>query len=1116
MAGTKRSKETLQAAPLSSSSANSYAKRPARPRQLRHVEDAIPSVFQELLSEAASSTAEISDEARPLKKRKTARNTNVAFAKRSNKPVTVTGTSPASSVKDFANNATSGQLQTVDESDESGESEFDFEDVDLEQQQQPVANTLEGEAAIVDISVDLSKQVKALAAGPNRRKTVSAVERKIRLEIHKLHVLCLLMHVFQRNAWCSSEAVHKKLRKFLDARTISYLNPDVTKSQFQRSTSFKDGLKQASDVWKAKFDVTSSGLRKPLWADTEEELKKYKQAPEDEPPIDKADFIKAAAVREGSQDIGAQLFCALLRAVGVEARLVCSLQPLSFAATTTKAVMPQKIKRTVYANENNAQAQASEEGDGSAKESAGEPMSGTLTKATATVRRNRIGRPRFGTDNRFDPGAPPPSSKKPKSIRKLTYPIYWVEAFDAAHQKWIPVDPLVTETVGKPAKFEPPASYALNDMSYVVGFEDDGVARDVTRRYAKAYNAKTRKVRVESIEGSERWWRRAMRMFRRSETLDRDQVEDAELAKKEATEGMPNNVQDFKDHPYYALERHLKRHEVIHPKREVGKVNTGKPSSSAVESVYRRGDVQIVKSADKWYRLGREIKPNEQPLKFVPARRQRVRSADADPEAEDQTGVGLYAASQTTLYIPPPVVNGRIPRNAYGNLDVYVPTMVPNGACHIRHPLTSRAARLISVDYADAVTGFQFKGRHGTAIVTGAVVADECRESIEAVIEAFEYEEQMQVEEARCKEALRMWKRFLTGLRIAERIGSRHGGDQSHASNVAARKQMDEADEEDPPEEYGGGGFFPADGLDDVAEPTVGLWANTTDRRAPRDTAIPQADHDHTSGSRLRRSPLQLRESRKDQKHLTTMPVPTRMRPQAIQATEPLRQTSQSATRSGTDSPTDGSDVGAVGTDRLEEMPTADGDMAGGFLPDDVDDVDQERNETYHTRSVDSSMLEAATRLAPGEELQADLGTGGGFIAEDLRMASDVADGGGFRVEEASSITENAIIETSDGLNAVEDGTAVANPKTNPNSSTPGSERLADNSDTHTNPTTHPTKVSVESLSSTHGAIDTSAPLPFEASASPGNRSTDSGDDDLDSLLSHDPEDEDADPEWLA
>ncbi len=70
---------------------------------------------------------------------------------------------------------------------------------------------------------------------------------------------------------------------------------------------------------------------------------------------------------------------------------------------------------------------------------------------------------------------------------------------------------------------------------------------------------------------------------------------------------MPRNVQDFKDHPYYALERHLRRNEVIYPRREVGKLGTGK-ASDAVEPIYRRRDVQLVKTADKWYRIGREIK----------------------------------------------------------------------------------------------------------------------------------------------------------------------------------------------------------------------------------------------------------------------------------------------------------------------------------------------------------------------------------------------------------------------------------------------------------------------------------------------------------------------------
>ena len=164
---------------------------------------------------------------------------------------------------------------------------------------------------------------------------------------------------------------------------------------------------------------------------------------------------------------------------------------------------------------------------------------------------------------------------------------------------------MVTGTINKAMKLEPPSSNEMNQMTYVIALESDGVCRDVTKRYSKAYNAKTRKLRVEVTERGEEWWRKALKVFRRPTYLDRDQLEDAEFAKKDASEGLPNNVQDFKDHPYYALERHLKRHEVIWPKRASGKVSVGK---EALEPVYRRSDVHIVRSADKWYRFGREIK----------------------------------------------------------------------------------------------------------------------------------------------------------------------------------------------------------------------------------------------------------------------------------------------------------------------------------------------------------------------------------------------------------------------------------------------------------------------------------------------------------------------------
>lgn len=48
------------------------------------------------------------------------------------------------------------------------------------------------------------------------------------------------------------------------------------------------------------------------------------------------DFCAATAALEGSRDTGAQLFCAVLRAAGVDVRLVCSLQLLPFAAVTAQ------------------------------------------------------------------------------------------------------------------------------------------------------------------------------------------------------------------------------------------------------------------------------------------------------------------------------------------------------------------------------------------------------------------------------------------------------------------------------------------------------------------------------------------------------------------------------------------------------------------------------------------------------------------------------------------------------------------------------------------------------------------------------------------------------------
>lgn len=177
-----------------------------------------------------------------------------------------------------------------------------------------------------------------------------------------------------------------------------------------------------------------------------------------------------------------------------------------------------------------------------------------------------------------------------------------------------------------------------------------------------------------------------MRVYERGWISDIDLIEETELTAIEGREPMPKNIADFKDHPTYALERHLKRNEVLVRMQEIGKVAAGRdpkaPGGKRMESVYRRRDVKVGKSADAWYRVGREVKMGEQPIKVAPPKANRE-----DDEEDDQAGINLYSIDQTEIYQSPPIVNGRVPKNSFGNLDVFVPTMVPDGGVHIKSKL---------------------------------------------------------------------------------------------------------------------------------------------------------------------------------------------------------------------------------------------------------------------------------------------------------------------------------------------------------------------------------------------------------------------------------------------
>ncbi|KAK2591675.1 hypothetical protein QQS21_010635 [Conoideocrella luteorostrata] len=737
-----------------------------------------PDVYQQMLAEAGASALDQPSPERPLKRRR------LPGSQQESKPDVQDAPSHKQPPADVEG---SGNGVEDDENDDDDDDDVEFQDVVLPV---PTAQTMELEsdddgddehdededlqledvdfsAPLPDIThaqknsnLELNLTAHKAAASPSkrhgeRRKPLSKEERECRIDIHRMHLLCLLSHVARRNAWCNDSEVQDALRRHLTNKTVNYLTPGSHLPQFGQAESLKNGLRQAAEMWKMKFEITQRGLQKALWAEVVAHLQDYEVKGGDS-CLDLDDFRKYAAGLEGSRDVGAQLYCALLRSVGVQARLVCSLQPLSFTPGGPTLPKPESIKSSP--NPKVTQERRTQE-------------------SGASRTRRRLELLNTAALN-FQPRSTAPVAQRtydsPRQIRESAYPIYWVEVLDKGHQKWQPADPVVTHTFWKPRVFEPPITDKENCLSYVVAFEADGTAKDVTRRYAKAYTAKTRRMRVETpLSDNGEWWRKTMKLFRRRRATDLDQIEDIELAGVEAREPMPRNVQDFKDHPVYALERHMRRHEVLVPEaKPSGTVSAG--SRGSLEKIYRRKDVRVARSADRWYRMGRDVKPNEIPAKWLQkkARPKGSKLDDDEADKEDDAGTPIYTMEQTELFEPPPVRNGRVPKNKFGNIDAYVPSMIPKGAVHIAHEQAARAAFILGVDYAPALTGFSFTGRHGTAVLNGIVVAMEFEAAIQAVIDGMVDVGQEMENERKSLAALKMWRRLLMGLRIRERIWS--------------------------------------------------------------------------------------------------------------------------------------------------------------------------------------------------------------------------------------------------------------------------------------------------------------------------------------------------------
>jgi xeroderma pigmentosum group C-complementing protein len=180
-------------------------------------------------------------------------------------------------------------------------------------------------------------------------------------------------------------------------------------------------------------------------------------------------LMNAAKLKSGSRDVGAWLFTALLRSVGVQTRLVCSLQPLQYGFLNEG---PRQAFYSIETPQQQAPTTAM---------SRDQSHISISSKDTPPPPRSTIRNPSFPSSSR-DVGTytTPAEYIADRKTYSPYNPFFWSEAWDVASQKWIAVEPMVAARVNQPSKIEPPVNAATweagaigdNILSYAVGFDN--------------------------------------------------------------------------------------------------------------------------------------------------------------------------------------------------------------------------------------------------------------------------------------------------------------------------------------------------------------------------------------------------------------------------------------------------------------------------------------------------------------------------------------------------------------------------------------------------------------------------------------------------------------------
>ncbi|KAJ2038297.1 hypothetical protein IW146_001252 [Coemansia sp. RSA 922] len=575
------------------------------------------------------------------------------------------------------------------------------------------------------VELTVGDETASILAPKPRQVQVTARARAVRRHHHMVHLLCQVACARYLNYICCKPLLLARCLSLIPSFTVNRIAEHLVpgKQEIRREWASSDLHHFLS--WYQSFRIRT---RKPKGTAGLE-----------------GDFIRLVETRNATRPWHQpMLLASMLRALTFDARLCVGIAPPPLKLTRRESLLIEL---------------ALDNCDGSSVAAAA-TASGSLPEAASSV-----------GPTAFRPSSSEPASTQPLERGQsfaLSVPEFWCEVFDQISERWVPIN-AYTGAIEHPSILGRPLGRQHCAFPYIIGLDSHNFVRDITRRYAQDFTNTILRLRLESVDQkvdrrAQVWWEHWISRWSNSdsEAGDKHERENEEMDKRSRPSAIPKRIADFAKNPYYVLQRNLRQNEIIHPAHPVVGVIKG-------EHVYLRENVRVLRSQQAWMREGRQVKAGQVAAKQIKHRGVTARSKRT-AEAMEASGIeptaDLFGEWQTELFRPPPVHDGRVPRNEFGNVNLFTDSMLPEGAVHIPNANAKRLCKELGIDAADAVVGFDFRRGQSLPIIQGVVIPAEAFDLIaDALREDRHVAEEKKLADLE-QRALKYWRRLLVALRV--------------------------------------------------------------------------------------------------------------------------------------------------------------------------------------------------------------------------------------------------------------------------------------------------------------------------------------------------------------